>query len=200
MKVSQELAKLNFHKSRAQCRSKWTQLQEKYKIALKTRNKSSFPFYNEIEETVKAIEESQVADDFSDNSDVHESDEDQINDFELPENVEHEERECWTKHETRRFLSLYLEHRNFKDYRKTPKQFWLDISEKLSDEGILKTPEKCSNKWKNLLRTYRKVAAMPTRAAVEVFPYYLAVKKILNFKNKNLEDYFGKKQKNVCVL
>ncbi|KAG5900549.1 hypothetical protein JTB14_022856 [Gonioctena quinquepunctata] len=98
------------------------------------------------------------------------------------------ERDFWTNSQTVKFLKTYHLH---KTHRKkyNEKQFWQIVSDELTKDGVFKSWEKCSIKWKNLYRTYKKNL---TRNATNSkrFLFFTEMDEILN-KVPNIEFKMG---------
>lgn len=93
------------------------------------------------------------------------------------------EKELWTRKETLKFLKLYQKYGN--KYANSKKVLWKIISKQLESRNILKPPDRCQSKWKNLIRTYK---AAKDRNNISRFQYYKAVDDIINGKSLVLTD------------
>lgn len=65
--------------------------------------------------------------------------------------------ETWVQEETRILISLRREVDRFFNTSKSNKHLWEQISSKMRDKGFDRSPTMCTDKWRNLLKEFKKV-------------------------------------------
>nr|XP_043616943.1 trihelix transcription factor GT-4-like [Erigeron canadensis] len=65
--------------------------------------------------------------------------------------------ETWIQEETRILISLRREIDRLFNASKSNKHLWQQISAKMKDKGFDRSPAMCTDKWRNLLKDYKKV-------------------------------------------
>lgn len=69
------------------------------------------------------------------------------------------------------------------------KSIWIEISKNVSDESVGPSFEHCLNKWKNLVRTYRKVKDNNNKSGRgnQTFKFYEALDNVLGKRPENID-------------
>lgn len=93
------------------------------------------------------------------------------------------EKELWSRTETLKFLKLYQKYEA--KYGSNKKALWFILSKELEQRNIIKPPERCRSKFKNLIRTYKLAKE---RNSTNRFHYFKAVDDLVNGKEIILSD------------
>lgn len=186
--ISKELARRNIFKPSERCKSKWKNLMRTYKSAKERNNISRFHYYKAVDDLLNG--KNLVLSDTD--SEIESCDEDLILsnlDEEKSKSRELVEKESWSRYETLRFLKAYQNYEHKLDNKSCTKdQLWKFISAELCKEGIFKTAEKCTIKWKNLFRSYKKILEKDQNLPVQRFKYFKEVDDLINKRRLSLPD------------
>lgn len=199
--ISKELARRNIVKPPERCRSKWKNLIRSYKAAKERNNSTRFQYFKAVDDLIN--EKPLILSDTD--SEMESYDEDELPNFENDksnsDNVT--EKESWSRTETIKFLKIYQKYKhNVINKSCTREQLWKIISAELLKDNIHKTPAKCSIKWKNLHRTYKKIMEKDHNIPIRRFKYFKQIDDIMNDREmflpddlsdtKEESDFFGK--------
>lgn len=108
----------------------------------------------------------------------------------LPESSgeEHEARapkkraETWVQEETRCLIALRREMDTMFNTSKSNKHLWDQISGKMREKGFDRSPTMCTDKWRNLLKEYKKARHGSASAKMS---YYKELEELLRERSKN---------------
>ncbi|KAJ8932894.1 hypothetical protein NQ314_014375 [Rhamnusium bicolor] len=160
--ISGELAKDNIQKPLDKCATKWKNLFRSYKKNVeKPSLPSRFQYFQEVSDVINNVELF-VPDNLMDVSDDVDFDKvldpDQFKCFLDETDCENNPRDIcsWTGDETLKLIMAYKKHKHRFKTCPTKKYVWTIIAAELTQQGILRDSGKCENKWKSLMRSYRK--------------------------------------------
>lgn len=201
MMISKELERRHILKPPERCRSKWKNLSRTYKSAKGRNNMTRFQYHKAVDDVQNGIPI--ILSDSE--SDLESCNEDEV----LAEiyymksqaklNVD---KESWSKFATITLIKAYQTFQQaLVNNLYTKDQIWIFISDELLKEGVVKTPEKCSLKWKNLVRTYKKVLEKDQQDITPRFKYFKEMNDLMNQRevivinnemSDSSEEIFGK--------
>ncbi|XP_018566789.1 trihelix transcription factor GT-2 [Anoplophora glabripennis] len=187
--IAAELSQYNVFKSAAKCAEKWKNLLRTYKVANEKPNvPTRFQYYQEMKDIFNNTEVS-ISDSETDEKEVKYTPLSSAEVAELKDSFTEEvpEKESWSRYETLKFLKAFQMLKHMKQNFSKEKHFWSMVSAQLAKDNIHKHHEKCSAKWKNLLRSYRKnleKPSMPTR-----FQYFQEMNDVLNDTELEIADH-----------
>ncbi|KAF8390592.1 hypothetical protein HHK36_025119 [Tetracentron sinense] len=87
--------------------------------------------------------------------------------------------ESWVQEETRSLVGFRREMDGLFNTSKSNKRLWEQISSKMSDKGFDRSPTMCTDKWRNLLKEFKKGSVSAK------MPYYKELEDLLTERNKN---------------
>ncbi|KAL5581306.1 hypothetical protein UlMin_013748 [Ulmus minor] len=100
--------------------------------------------------------------------------------------------ETWVQEETRSLIGFRREVDGLFNTSKSNKHLWDKISTKMRDKGFDRSPTMCTDKWRNLLKEFKKAkhqARVGTRSAK--MSYYEDLEELLRERSKNNSDGGG---------
>ncbi|KAE9607985.1 hypothetical protein Lal_00003687 [Lupinus albus] len=86
--------------------------------------------------------------------------------------------ETWVQDETRNLISLRREMDALFNTSKSNKHLWEQISAKMRDKGFDRSPTMCTDKWRNLLKEFKKAKHQDNRGSSKM-SYYKEIDEIL---------------------
>lgn len=93
--------------------------------------------------------------------------------------------ETWVQEETRILISLRREVDRFFNTSKSNKHLWEQISSKMRDKGFDRSPTMCTDKWRNLLKEYKKVKCKSGSSGNSKMLYYKDLEELIRDRSKN---------------
>ncbi|XP_031125517.1 trihelix transcription factor GT-4-like [Ipomoea triloba] len=93
--------------------------------------------------------------------------------------------ETWVQEETLALISLRREIDSLFNTSKSNKHLWDRISMKMREKGFDRSPTMCTDKWRNLLKEFKKAKQNQERNGSAKMSYYKEIEEILNERNKN---------------
>lgn len=95
--------------------------------------------------------------------------------------------ETWVQEETRSLISFRREVDNFFNTSKSNKHLWEQISTKMRDKGFDRSPTMCTDKWRNLLKEFKKVKHQfkGSSSGSAKMLYYKELEELLRDRTKN---------------
>ncbi|KAK6922346.1 Myb/SANT-like DNA-binding domain 4 [Dillenia turbinata] len=97
--------------------------------------------------------------------------------------------ETWVQGETRCLISLRRETDRLFNTSKSNKHLWEQISSKMREKGFDRSPTMCTDKWRNLLKEFKKVKRYEKDRATTngsaKMSYYKEIEEILKERTKN---------------
>lgn len=186
--ISEELASRNILKPPGRCQSKWKNLIRTYKAAKERNNISRFQYYKAVDAVVNGKQ--LVLSDSE--SEIESCDENLILTNLAIEKTKSEgaiEKETWSRHDTVLFLKVYQNYKsNIENKMCSKEELWKIISNELFKQGVFKSAEKCSIKFKNLFRTYKKNLERDSNVPRQRFKYFNEVDNLMNNREITLPD------------
>ncbi|XP_030449430.1 trihelix transcription factor GT-1 [Syzygium oleosum] len=91
--------------------------------------------------------------------------------------------ETWVQDETRCLIALRREMDSLFNTSKSNKHLWEQISSKMREKGFDRSPTMCTDKWRNLLKEFKK-AKYQDRGSAKM-SYYKEIEEILRERSKN---------------
>ncbi|KAJ6807412.1 trihelix transcription factor GT-1-like [Iris pallida] len=94
--------------------------------------------------------------------------------------------ETWVQEETRSLISLRREMDGMFNTSKSNKHLWEQISAKMRDRGFDRSPTMCTDKWRNLLKEYKKAKQQYRGSGGSAkMSYYKQLEELLRERSKN---------------
>ncbi|KAK4765787.1 hypothetical protein SAY86_026877 [Trapa natans] len=94
--------------------------------------------------------------------------------------------ETWVQDETRCLISLRREMDSLFNTSKSNKHLWDQISGKMREKGFDRSPTMCTDKWRNLLKEFKKAKYQEQGGTGSAkMSYYKEIEEILRDRNKN---------------
>ncbi|CAH9077678.1 unnamed protein product [Cuscuta epithymum] len=93
--------------------------------------------------------------------------------------------ETWVLEETLALISLRREIDSLFNTSKSNKHLWDRISMKMREKGFDRSPTMCTDKWRNLLKEFKKAKQNHDRNGSAKMSYYKEIEEILVDRNKN---------------
>ncbi|KAL5991166.1 hypothetical protein ACLOJK_012072 [Asimina triloba] len=93
--------------------------------------------------------------------------------------------ETWVQEETRSLISLRREMDLLFNTSKSNKHLWEQISAKMREKGFDRSPTMCTDKWRNLLKEYKKARQHERGSGSAKMSYYKEIDDLLRERNKN---------------
>lgn len=97
--------------------------------------------------------------------------------------------ETWVQEETRSLISLRREMDGLFNTSKSNKHLWENISAKMRDKGFDRSPTMCTDKWRNLLKEFKKAKHQCKGSGSAKMSYYKELDELLKERNKNASCY-----------
>ncbi|RZC70081.1 hypothetical protein C5167_033196 [Papaver somniferum] len=95
--------------------------------------------------------------------------------------------ETWVSEETRLLISLRREMDGLFNTSKSNKHLWEQISTKMREKGFDRSPSMCTDKWRNLLKEFKKMKHHQDRGGVSLkLAYYKELDELIKERNKNV--------------
>jgi hypothetical protein len=95
--------------------------------------------------------------------------------------------ETWVQDETRSLISLRREMDGLFNTSKSNKHLWEQISSKMKEKGFDRSPTMCTDKWRNLLKEFKKAKHQDRGSGSAKMSYYKEIEEILRERNKNAQ-------------
>lgn len=95
--------------------------------------------------------------------------------------------ETWVQEETRSLIGFRREVDGFFNTSKSNKHLWQQISAKMRDKGFDRSPTMCTDKWRNLLKEFKKVKRhdRSSGSGSAKMLYYKELEELLGHRSKN---------------
>ncbi|CAA0818362.1 Trihelix transcription factor GT-1 [Striga hermonthica] len=94
--------------------------------------------------------------------------------------------ETWAQEETRALISLRKEIDMLFNTSKSNKHLWDSISMKMREKGFDRSPTMCTDKWRNLLKEFKKAKQNnPDGGVCYKMCYYKEIDEVMSERNKN---------------
>ncbi|XP_052728996.1 trihelix transcription factor GT-1 isoform X2 [Vigna angularis] len=96
--------------------------------------------------------------------------------------------ETWVQDETRSLIGLRREMDALFNTSKSNKHLWEQISAKMREKGFDRSPTMCTDKWRNLLKEFKKAKHQDRGGSGSAkMSYYKEIDEILRERNKNVQ-------------
>ena len=93
--------------------------------------------------------------------------------------------ETWVQDETRSLISFRREMDGLFNTSKSNKHLWEQISAKMREKGFDRSPTMCTDKWRNLLKEFKKAKHQDRGSGSAKMSYYKEIEEILRERTKN---------------
>lgn len=93
--------------------------------------------------------------------------------------------ETWVQEETRVLIGLRREIDSLFNTSKSNKHLWDQISMKMREKGFDRSPTMCTDKWRNLLKEFKKAKQNQDRNGSAKMSYYKEIEEILRERNNS---------------
>ena len=93
--------------------------------------------------------------------------------------------ETWVQEETRSLISLRRDMDGLFNTSKSNKHLWEQISAKMRDKGFDRSPTMCTDKWRNLLKEFKKAKHQYKGSGLAKMSYYKELDELLKERNKS---------------
>ncbi|XP_022131737.1 trihelix transcription factor GT-1-like isoform X2 [Momordica charantia] len=93
--------------------------------------------------------------------------------------------ETWVQDETRSLISLRREMDGLFNTSKSNKHLWEQISSKMRERGFDRSPTMCTDKWRNLLKEFKKAKHHDRGSGSAKMSYYKEIEEILKERSKS---------------
>ncbi|CAK7332381.1 unnamed protein product [Dovyalis caffra] len=93
--------------------------------------------------------------------------------------------ETWVQDETRSLIGFRREMDGLFNTSKSNKHLWEQISAKMREKGFDRSPTMCTDKWRNLLKEFKKAKHQDRGSGSAKMSYYKEIDEILRERNKN---------------
>ncbi|GKV14684.1 hypothetical protein SLEP1_g25516 [Rubroshorea leprosula] len=93
--------------------------------------------------------------------------------------------ETWVQDETRSLIALRREMDSLFNTSKSNKHLWEQISAKMREKGFDRSPTMCTDKWRNLLKEFKKAKHQDRGSGSAKMSYYKEIEEILMDRTKN---------------
>ncbi|XAR48149.1 hypothetical protein NMG60_11030878 [Bertholletia excelsa] len=98
--------------------------------------------------------------------------------------------ETWIQEETLTLIGLRREMDSLFNTSKSNKHLWEQISAKMRDKGFDRSPTMCTDKWRNLLKEFKKAKQQDRGGSGSAkMSYYKEIEEILRERTKNASHY-----------
>ncbi|XP_028771329.1 trihelix transcription factor GT-1-like isoform X1 [Neltuma alba] len=95
--------------------------------------------------------------------------------------------ETWVQDETRSLIALRREMDGLFNTSKSNKHLWEQISAKMREKGFDRSPTMCTDKWRNLLKEFKKAKHQDRGSGSAKMSYYKEIEEILRERNKSMQ-------------
>ncbi|KAJ8758838.1 hypothetical protein K2173_002617 [Erythroxylum novogranatense] len=95
--------------------------------------------------------------------------------------------ETWVQDETRSLIALRREMDGLFNTSKSNKHLWEQISAKMREKGFDRSPTMCTDKWRNLLKEFKKAKHQDRGSGSAKMSYYKEIEEILRERSKNAQ-------------
>ena len=95
--------------------------------------------------------------------------------------------ETWVQDETRSLIALRREMDGLFNTSKSNKHLWEQISVKMRERGFDRSPTMCTDKWRNLLKEFKKAKHQDKGSGSAKMSYYKEIEEILRERAKNAQ-------------
>ncbi|OAY32397.1 trihelix transcription factor GT-1 [Manihot esculenta] len=95
--------------------------------------------------------------------------------------------ETWVQDETRSLIALRREMDGLFNTSKSNKHLWEQISAKMREKGFDRSPTMCTDKWRNLLKEFKKAKHQDRGSGSAKMSYYKEIDEILRERSKNAQ-------------
>ncbi|KAG6585203.1 Trihelix transcription factor GT-1, partial [Cucurbita argyrosperma subsp. sororia] len=95
--------------------------------------------------------------------------------------------ETWVQDETRSLISLRRGMDGLFNTSKSNKHLWEQISAKMRERGFDRSPTMCTDKWRNLLKEFKKAKHHDRGSGSAKMSYYKEIEEILKERSKNAQ-------------
>ncbi|GLT86602.1 hypothetical protein SLE2022_379110 [Rubroshorea leprosula] len=93
--------------------------------------------------------------------------------------------ETWVQDETRNLIALRREMDGMFNTSKSNKHLWEQISAKMREKRFDRSPTMCTDKWRNLLKEFKKAKHQDSGSGSAKMSYYKEIEEILRERTKN---------------
>ncbi|XP_022733623.1 trihelix transcription factor GT-1-like isoform X2 [Durio zibethinus] len=93
--------------------------------------------------------------------------------------------ETWVQDETRSLIGFRREMDGLFNTSKSNKHLWDQISAKMREKGFDRSPTMCTDKWRNLLKEFKKAKHQDRGSGSAKMSYYKEIEEILSERTKN---------------
>ncbi|XP_043725404.1 trihelix transcription factor GT-1-like [Telopea speciosissima] len=93
--------------------------------------------------------------------------------------------ETWVQEETRSLISFRREMDSLFNTSKSNKHLWEQISSKMREKGFDRSPTMCTDKWRNLLKEFKKAKYQDRGSGSAKMSYYKELEELLRERSKN---------------
>ncbi|OAY72484.1 Trihelix transcription factor GT-1 [Ananas comosus] len=93
--------------------------------------------------------------------------------------------ETWVQEETRSLISFRREMDGLFNTSKSNKHLWEQISAKMREKGYDRSPTMCTDKWRNLLKEFKKAKHQSKGSGSAKMSYYKELDELLKERSKN---------------
>ncbi|KAF3431105.1 hypothetical protein FNV43_RR25835 [Rhamnella rubrinervis] len=95
--------------------------------------------------------------------------------------------ETWVQDETRSLIGLRREMDGLFNTSKSNKHLWEQISSKMREKGFDRSPTMCTDKWRNLLKEFKKAKHQDRGSGSAKMSYYKEIDEILRERSKSAQ-------------
>lgn len=95
--------------------------------------------------------------------------------------------ETWVQDETRILIAFRREMDGLFNTSKSNKHLWEQISAKMREKGFDRSPTMCTDKWRNLLKEFKKTKHQDRGGGSAKMSYYKEIDEILKERSKNAQ-------------
>ncbi|XP_009359290.2 trihelix transcription factor GT-1 [Pyrus x bretschneideri] len=95
--------------------------------------------------------------------------------------------ETWVQDETRSLIALRRGMDGLFNTSKSNKHLWEQISAKMREKGFDRSPTMCTDKWRNLLKEFKKAKHHDRGSGSAKMSYYKEIEEILKDRSKNTQ-------------
>ncbi|KAG7974649.1 hypothetical protein I3843_06G058400 [Carya illinoinensis] len=95
--------------------------------------------------------------------------------------------ETWVQDETRSLITMRREMDGLFNISKSNKHLWEQISSKMREKGFDRSPTMCTDKWRNLLKEFKKAKHQNRGSGSAKMSYYKEIEEILRERSKNAQ-------------
>lgn len=95
--------------------------------------------------------------------------------------------ETWVQDETRILIAFRREMDGLFNTSKSNKHLWEQISAKMREKGFDRSPTMCTDKWRNLLKEFKKAKHQDRGSGSAKMSYYKEIEEILKERSKNAQ-------------